>query len=80
MATPKVNTTLTLEDEAPKTQAPQAPTAPAKQAYKCVHTPGLAYNGAEYKAGQRYVFTEADLYEGGWLDCQVKAKLFEPTE
>jgi hypothetical protein len=63
-------------------QVPAHVAAPAKQAqaYRCVHTHGLHYEGQDYHTGQRYVFTPDQLHEGGWLDSQIKAKLFEPTE
>ena len=82
MANPK---TITVGEtpETPVVPTPepaQTKTKPVTQAYKCVHPRGLEFNGQTYKSAQRYVFSEAELYEGGWLDSQIKAKLFEPVE
>lgn len=69
-------TIVTTDGETPEVETPK----PKAQAYKCVHPHGLHHNGNDYKAAQRYVFSEDDLREGGWLDSQVKAKLFESIE
>jgi hypothetical protein len=76
---PPLSPPLTLSEVLEKPEPPKDPEAPAAR-YRLDHLQHLAHDGKSYYPGRTYDFAPADLYEGGWLDCQIKAGLFSPVK
>jgi hypothetical protein len=75
----QADTPLTLSEVLEKPEPPKDPEAPVAR-YRLDHLQHLAHDGKVYYPGRTYDFGPKDLYEGGWLDCQVKAGLFSPVK